>query len=176
MKKILLILFVVVFSFTVFGQQYLEGTSVNQGNIHTTDSEVIKAQYIVFLKDSIEFYLENSQTRYVLGLNQVNEVLEYDGNYSNTGSWIGGFAGLGIGTAIALGSEETETSGAITTTTIQIWPILVFTLVGTLAGYFIGQGIEDWKTVYSKSTAFLKNLNIKQNNHSGLDVSYRVYF
>ncbi len=176
MKKILLILFVVVFSFTVFGQQGFEGKSVNRGNIYTTDSDMIEGQYIVFSKDSIEFYLENSQTRYVLGLNQVTEVLEYDGNYGNTGIWVGSFVGAGIGLAVALASEETETSGFGTTTTIQIWPIFVFGAVGTLIGYFIGQGIEDWNTVYSKSTAFLKNFNIKQNKHSGLDLFYRVYF
>ncbi len=63
MKKLLLILFVVVFSFPVFGQQGFEGKSVNRGNIYTTDSDMIEGQYIVFSKDSMEFYLENSQTR-----------------------------------------------------------------------------------------------------------------
>jgi len=176
MKKLLLVLFVFVFSFPVLGQQGIAGTSVNQGNIYTTDSKVIEGQYIVFSKDSIEYYLENSQDRYVLPLDQVNEVLEYDGNYSNTGIWIGAFAGAAIGTAVALGTEETSTSGYVTTTTIQLWPILVFTAVGTLAGWLIGSQVDGWNTVYSKSTSFLKNFNIKQNNHSGLDVSYRVYF
>jgi hypothetical protein len=176
MKKMLLVLFVVTFIFPVFGQQYLEGTSVNRGNIFTTDSKVIEGQYIVFSKDSIEYYLENSQDRYVLPLDQVNEVLEYDGNYSNTGIWIGGIAGAAIGTAIAIGSEETTTTAFYTETTIQLWPILVFTAVGTLAGWLIGSQVDGWNTVYSKSAAFLKSFNIKQNNHSGLDVSYRVYF
>lgn len=172
MKKILLILFVVVFSFPVFSQQSFDGKSVNHGIIHTTDPDTIEAQYIVFSKDSMEFYLENSQTRYVLGLDQVNEVLEYDGNYGSTGTWIGGIAGTGIGLVIALGNVEEGTDQGFETT----WPIYVFGAVGALAGWFIGSEIEDWKTVYSKSTAFLKNFNIKQNNHSGLDVSYRVYF
>ena len=172
----LLSIIVVLFSFPVLSQQGIEGTSVNQGNIYTTDSEVIEGQYIVFSKDSVEYYLENSQTRYSLGLNQVTEVLEYDGNYANTGVWIGGLVGVGIGVAVALGTEEEETSGFITTTTIQTWPIYVFTAVGTLAGWLIGSQIEDWETVYSKSTALLNNFNLKQNKSGGLALSYKVYF
>jgi len=176
MKKLLLILFVVVFSFPVLGQQAFEGTSLNRGNIYTTDSEMIEGQYIVFLKDSIEFYLENSQTRYVLGLNQVTEVQKYDGDYGTTGLWIGGLGGAAIGVAVAMATEETTRSGNIQTTTIQLWPVYLIGAVGSLVGYFIGSGIEDWETVYSSSTAFLKNFNIKQNKYTGLAVSYKVYF
>jgi predicted outer membrane lipoprotein len=175
MKK-LLILFIVAFSLPVLGQQSFEGKSVNRGNIITTDSEIIEGQYIVFLKDSIEFYLENSQTRYVLGLNRVSEVLEYDGNYGTTGWILGGLGGCAIGVVVALGTEETENSGYIQTTTIQTWPIYLFALIGGVAGWLVGNGIEDWNTVYSKSTAFLKNINIRQNNSGGLTVSYLVYF
>lgn len=172
MKKMLLILFVVVFSFPVFSQQAFEGTSVNSGNIYTTDSEVIEAQYIVFLKDSIEFYLENSQTRYVLGLNQVTEVLEYHGNYATTGWIVGTLVGVGIGTAIAVGNYDSDKLFP----EYDYVPGLVGSVVGALAGWLIGSQIEDWETVYSKSAAFLKNFNIKQNNHSGLTVSYTMYF
>lgn len=176
MQKMLLILSVVIFSITIFAQQDHEGISVNSGNIYTTNSEIIKAQYIVFSKDSIEFYLENSQDRYVLPLEQVNEVQEYDGNYGSTGMWIGGFAGIAIGTVVALGTKETTTTGFIEETTIQTWPILVFTLAGTLIGYVIGAQAEDWNTVYSKNSGFLKNFNIKQNKQNEFALSYRVYF
>lgn len=171
MKKMLLIVLVVVFSLPVFGQ-YLEGTSVNQGNIHTTDSEVIEAQYIVFMKDSLEFYLKNSETRYSLGLNQVNEVLRYNGDYAMTGGWIG----FGVGAVIftVMIAESSSSSGLYESTDILV-PTLIWLGCSTV-GYLIGLAIEDWETVYSKSGAFLRNFNIKQNNHNGLAVSYRVYF
>lgn len=176
MKMMLLIIVVVVFSCAVFGQQYLEGTSVNQGNIYTTDSEVIEAQYIVFMKDSLEFYLKNSETRYSLGLNQVNEVLRYNGDYGMTGMWIGSAVGATIMFVMII--ESSSSSGLVTSDELVsdvLVPILIW-LGCSAVGYLIGNGIEDWETVYSKNNAFLRNFNIKQNNHNGLAVSYRVYF
>jgi hypothetical protein len=176
MNKLLLILLIGVFSYPVFSQQDFEGRSLDKGLIYTADSDTIEGQYIVFMKDSIEYYLEGYQTRHTIPLNDVNEVLEYNGNYGNTGIWLGAIGGAVIGVVAALGTKETETSGYIQTTTIQTWPIYLCTGLGTLLGYVIGMSIDDWNTVYSKSMSFLKNLNIKQNKLTGTSVSYRVYF
>ncbi len=177
MKKIYLFLLTVLFCFPVFGQQNLDGRSVNRGKIYTTDYETIDGQYIVFSKDSLEYYLEQSQNRKVLGLNQITEVTEYNGHYGNTGIWIGAIAGAGIGLAVALGTEETETTGFIQTTTIQTWPIYLFTALGSLVGYALGSTSEDWDTVYSNNNAaILKNIYVKQNKRRGMMVSYNVYF
>ena len=170
-NKLLLILLISVLSYPVFSQQDLEGRSIDKGFIYTADSDTIEGQYIVFMKDSIEYYLENYQTRYTIPLKDVNEVLEYDGNYGNTGIWLGAIGGAVVGVVAALGTKETETSGYIHT-----WPIYLCTGLGTLLGYVIGMSIDDWNTVYSKSMSFLKNLNIKQNKLTGTSVSYRVYF
>lgn len=181
MKKLLLVLFVVVYSLTVFGQQELEGRAINRALIYTADSDSIEGQYIVFLKDSVEFYLENSQTRYALGLNQVTEVLEYKGNYGLTGSLIGTLAGAGIAFAITSGSDESSSSnlpGLISDEELasDALTIGLSIAIGGALGYLIGQAIEDWETVYSRSTAFINNLNINLNNYRGLTVSYKVYF
>ncbi len=177
MNKMILFLFAVFICFPVFGQQNLDGRSVNRGKIFTTDSQIIEGEYIVFSKDSIEYYPEESQDRKVLGLNQVTEVSEYDGHYGNTGIWLGGLAGCGIGVAVALGTKETETTGFIQTTTIQTWPIYLFTALGTLVGYALGSASEDWDTVYSNNNAaILKNIYGKQNKRKGMMVSYNVYF
>jgi len=171
MKKMLVILFVVVFSFPVLGQQAIEGTSINLGNIYTTDSDIIEGHNIVFVNDSIEFYLENSQTRHILGLDQVTEVLKYDGNYSSTGGYVGAIVGGIVSAAIYIAGGTTKR-----TTSSQFYLSLLSAVGCVAAGALIGSLIEDWETVYSKSTAFLKNFNIKQNKLSGLAVSYKVYF
>ena len=176
MNKLLLILLITAFSYPVFCQQDLEGRSIDKGMIYTANSDTIEGQYIVFLKDSVEYYKEGYQTRYTLPLNDVNEVQEYNGNYGNTGIWLGAIGGAVIGVVAALGTKETETTGYIQTTTIQTWPIYLCTGLGTLLGYVIGINVEDWNTVYSKSTAFLKNLNIKQNKITGTTVSVKFYF
>ena len=180
MKKLLLLLLIVVFSLPVFSQQGFEGISVNKGKIYTTDSVTIKGQYVVFLKDSIEYYLENSQTRSTLGLDQVSEVLEYKGHYGSTGGLIGILAGAGIGLAITSGSESSNSKlpGIISDEemTSDILTLGLSIAIGGAVGYLIGQAIEDWETVYSKNTALIKNLKIKQNNFGGLTVTYRLYF
>ncbi|NTW88618.1 MAG: hypothetical protein HGB26_05745 [Desulfobulbaceae bacterium] len=181
MKKIFLILFVSVFCSPVFGQQEsTENKAISRGKIFTTDSQVIEGQYIVISKDSIEYYVKNSQVRNALNLNQATKVLEYRGNYGSTGGWIGFGVGLGVGIAVAVGSAETKTSAYVEETTIQTWPIYVFPLVGGLVGYLIGKGVDDWGTVYSSknksTTAFLKNIDIKQNSFRGVAVSYNVHF
>jgi len=180
MKKMFLILLVFVFNFSLFGQGSYDGKSVDRGKIYLTDSEVIEGQYLVFSKDSLEYYMKNSQARNVLGLNQVTKVQKFAGHYGNTGMWIGGIAGCGIGVAVALGSKETERtsfgSGYIEETKIQTWPIYVFTAAGTLIGYFIGKGSEDWETVYDNSTALLKNFDINPTGKNGWMLSYNLCF
>lgn len=177
MKKVFLILSVLLLSIPVFGQTNMDGTTVSRGKIYTTDADVIEGQYIVFSEDSVEYYLKGSKKRNILNLNQVTEVQQYDGHYGNTGIWIGGFAGAGIGVVVALGTKETKRTGFIEETTIQTWPIYVFTAAGTLAGYLIGSAVEDWDTVYSSEiSALLKNMYVKQNKFGGLSVSYSVNF
>ena len=176
MKYLISITMVLACSTIVFSQQNLEGRSVGRGMIYTTDQDTIEGQYIVFSKDSLEYYLRNSQTRYALGLNQVTEVQEYNGNYGNTGLWIGGIGGALIGVVVALGTKETKSNLFYKETTIQTWPIYVIGGLSTILGYVIGITIEDWNTIYSRSLALLKNVNIKQNKYNGLAVSYRLYF
>ena len=177
MKKLIVIILVIVFSIPILGQQNMEGETVSRGKIFTTDSQVIEGQYIVFSKDSVEYYLKNSKNRNVLNLNQVTEVQQYDGHYGNTGMWIGGIAGCGIGVVVALGTKETTRTGFIEETTIQTWPIYVFTAAGTLVGYLIGSASEDWDTVYSNEiSALLKNMYVKQNKFGGMSLSYTVHF
>ena len=173
MKKLFFILLFAAFSFPIFAQQNMEGTTLNRGKIFTADEKIIDGQYIVFTKDSVEYYLENSRDRNVIGLNQVTEVQKYDGHYGNTGLWIGGIAGIGIGVAVALGTKETKTTGFIEETTIQTWPIYVFAAVGSLAGYLIGSAVEDWDTVYEKEIyGQLKNIYLEQNQFGGISLSY----
>ncbi len=177
MKKIYLFLFILVFTFPMLGQQNINGKTINRGRIYTTDSLLIEGQYIVISSDSVEFYQKDSQERYIFGLAKVNKIEQYDGNWGNTGAWIGGIVGLGAGIGVALGTKETERTGYLEVTTIQTWPIYLFTLVGTLGGYLIGASSEDWKTVYSKTTAFLKDFKIENNrNYGGLCLSYNVHF
>ena len=176
MKIMLLILIVITFNFQIFAQKDLDGTTVRAGVIKTKDSDIINTRLIVFSKDSIEYYLTNSNELNVISLNKVSEVLVYDGNYSTTGIWIGGLVGLGAGVAAAFAMEETATSGYVVTTTVPLWPVSIFPLVGAAIGYAIGKNIEDWDVVYKDSAMLLKNLDIKQNNLTGLVVSYRVYF
>lgn len=177
MRKNILIFFVIAFIIPAFAQQNLDGTAVNRGKIFTNDNQIINGQYLVFSKDSLEYYKENSQVRYVLPLKQINKVDKYDGNYGTTGMWIGGIAGVGIGVAVALGTKETKTTGYIQETTIQTWPIYVFAVVGTLGGYFIGSSIDSWDTIYSKDTSYLlKHINIGTTIHGGFAVSYHLNF
>ena len=176
MKNLILILLVFVFCIPLFGQ-YMEGKTVNRGKIFTTDNNMIEAQYIVFSQDSLEYYMKNSKIRNVLNLNEVKEVQQYDGHYGNTGIWIGGLAGCGIGVVVALGTEETTRTGFIEETTIQTWPIYLFTGVGTLLGYLIGSASEDWDTVYSNEmSVLLKDFYVKNNKLGGMSVSYTVHF
>ena len=160
MRKGTIILLVIAFFAPLFAQQNMEGTALNRGKIFTTDNQVIDGQYLVFSKDSLEYYKENSQARNVLHLSQVNEVQQYNGNYGTAGMWVGGLVGVGVGVAVALGTKETKSSGFIEETTIQTWPIYVFTIVGTLAGYFIGS----------------KNINLGTTARGGVAVSYRLNF
>ena len=177
MQKLILSFLLIVFSIPLFAQQNMDGQTVSRGKIFTTDSEVIEGQYIVFSKDSIEYYLKDSKIRNVLNLNQVTEVQKYDGHYGNTGIWIGGIAGCGIGVVVALGTEETTRTGMFEETTIQTWPIYVFTAAGTLIGYVIGSASEDWDTVYSNEmSSLLKNMYVKQNKYGGMSLSYTVHF
>ncbi len=177
MRKGTIILLVIAFFAPVFAQQNMEGTAINQGKIFTTDNQVIDGQYLVFSKDSLEYYKENSEVRNVLHLRQVNEVQKYDGNYGTAGMWIGGIAGGAIGVAVALGTKETKRTGFFEETTIQTWPIYVFTIVGTLGGYLIGSSMESWDTVYSNDTSsLLKNINLGTTAKGGIAVSYRLNF
>ena len=76
-----------------------------------------------------------------------------------------------------LETKETKTTGFLEETTIQTWPIYVFTLVGTLGGYLIGASIESWDTIYSKDDAsILKNINIGTTARGGVAVSYHLNF
>lgn len=176
MKIMLLNLIIITFSFSVFAQQDLEGTTIRAGVIKTTESDTINTRLIVFSKDSIEYYLTNSNDLNVMPLNEVSEVLVYDGDYSTTGMWIGGVVGLGAGVITAIAMEETTTEGNVVTTTTPLWPGYLFTVLGAAIGYAIGKNIEDWDIVYKESTMLLKNFDINQNNLTGLVVSYRVYF
>lgn len=176
MKIMILIFIVITFNFSVFAQQGLEGTTVRAGFIKTIDTDTISTRLIVFSKDSIKYYLTNSKDPNVMALNDVSEVFVYDGNYSTTGIWIGGIVGLGIGVATSLALEETTISGFVETTTIPLWPVYLFPVVGAVIGYAIGQNIDDWDVVYKESATLLKNFDIKQNNLTGLVLSYRVYF
>ena len=175
-----MILFGFILSFPVFSQQNLEGRSINRGKIYTTSADTVEGQYMVFMKDSIEYYLENNQTRHTIGLNQVSKVEEYNGNYGTTGIWVGTLVGAGIGLAITLGNESSSSNlpGIISDEelTSNVLTILLSLGIGGGLGYLIGQAIEDWNTVYSSGSAFLKNFHIKLNNHNGLAVSYKVYF
>ncbi len=180
MRKMFMIFIAFALSFPLLGQQSYEGKSVGRGKIFLTDSDMIEGQYLVFSNDSLEYYVKGSQSRNVVGLNHVTKVLEYDGNYGNTGMWIGGIAGGGIGLAVALGTKETTTKNSgymvMEETKIQTWPIYVFTAAGTLVGYLIGSASEDWNTVYDNSTAFLKNFDVKPYNQDGWLLSYNVNF
>ena len=177
MRKVIVVIFVAICFVPTFAQQNMDGTAVNRGRIFTSDGQMFDGQYLVFSKDSLEYYKENSQTRNVLNLGNVDKVLKYDGNYGTTGMWIGGIAGVGIGVAVALGTKETKTTGYIQETTIQTWPIYVFAIVGTLGGYLIGSSIDSWDTIYSKDTSYLlKHINIGTTSHGGFAVSYHLNF
>ncbi len=177
MRIVTIILLVIAFFAPVFAQQNMEGTAVNQGKIFTTDNQILDGQYIVFSKDSLEYYKENSEVRNVLHLGQVNEVQQYNGNYGTAGMWLGGAVGITLGVVVALGTKETKSTGYIEETTIQTWPIYVFTILGTLGGYFIGASIDSWDTVYSKdSSSLLKHINLGTTARGGVAVSYHLNF
>jgi hypothetical protein len=177
MKKFFLFFLVLFFSFQVFAQQGTDGQTVERGKIFITDSQVIEGQYIVLSEDSVEYYMKNIKERKILNLNEVNEIQSYNGHYGNTGIWIGGIGGGAIGVVVALGTKETKRTGFIEETTIQTWPIYVFTAVGTLVGYVIGSSVEDWETVYSKDvSAILKNVYVNQNEFGGMSLTYTFHF
>jgi hypothetical protein len=168
---------VLIFFAPIFGQQNMEGTAVNRGKIFTADNQILEGQYIVFSKDSLEYYKENSQVRNVLHLGQINEVQQYNCNYGTTGMWLGGAVGITLGGVVALGTKETKRTDFLGETTIQTWPIYIFTLVGTLGGYLIGASIESWDTIYSKDDAsILRNINIGTTTRGGVTVSYHLNF
>lgn len=177
MKKFFLIIFVLFYGFQVFGQTGMDGQTVERGKIFTTDSLEIEGQYIVFSNDSVEYYIKNIKERKVFNLNEVTEIQSYNGHYGNTGIWIGGIGGGAIGVVVALGTKETTRTGFIEETTIQTWPIYVFTAAGTLLGYVIGSSVEDWETVYSMDmSVILKNIYVKNNGYGGMSLSYVFHF
>jgi len=178
MKSYIVMLLVVFIAIPVLGQsQVNEDKAVNVGRIITTDSKMINGQYLVIGKDSVEFYEKGNPNRFAIPLDQVDQIQEYKGNWANTGMWIGGLVGCGIGVAVALGTKETTTTGYIRETTIQTWPIYLIGLGGTLIGYLIGRSAEDYDTVYSKSNAFIKNFDIYMgNDFNTVYVAYKVKF
>lgn len=176
MKIVYLFLFAIIFSLTVFGQQSYEGRTFSRGRIVTADSKIIEGQAMAISADSVELYVNNFQERLVLGLNQVNKIQEYNGNWSTTGTIAGCIIGCGIGVVVALGTEQTTTDGYIQTTTIQTWPIYLFTFGCGLVGYLIGAANESWATIYSKSTAFFKSFEFYENTRTGgLCLSYNLH-
>jgi hypothetical protein len=174
MKIIFLSILTLLLSVASFGQHNYVGISVSRGIIYTTGSDQVECQGITILPDTVEYYEKNSLLRHVLALNRVNAIKKYNGNWSNTGSWIGGITGLGIGLAVAIGTVETHTDGYVQKTTMQVWPIYVIGLSGILIGHFIGEGTEDWKTVYNKNNAFRQSIVINKNYFAGVTVSCNV--
>ena len=176
MKKLLFTLLIIALTLPVYTQQTYRNLTLSRGIIVTTNSDTLNGQYIAISKDSVEYYPGNSRTRYTLGIDQVTEVQKYNGDYSTTGLWLGGIAGVAIGVAAALGTEETTTTGMFKETTIQIWPITVALALGLAAGYLIGSQIEDWDVVYRNNKTINNNLSINNCNLRGWVISYKVFF
>ena len=81
--------------------------------------------------------------------------LEYKtGSRAKAGSIWGGILGCAIGVGVALGTEKTEIEMVggyrVETTTIQTWPIYVFTLGGALLGRAIGASTHTYDTLYDE--------------------------
>lgn len=178
MKSIITVLLVCFIAIPVLSQEpAAENKAISNGRIITTDSKMINGQYLVIGKDSVEFYEKGNPARFAIPLSQVDQIQEFKGNWGNTGMWIGCLVGCGIGVAVALGTEETTTTGYFQETTIQTWPIYLIGLGGTLVGYLIGRSAEDYDTVYSRSTSFLKNLDIYMDKEfNSVHLAYKIKF
>ncbi|MBX2990100.1 MAG: hypothetical protein KF749_02920 [Bacteroidetes bacterium] len=181
MKEIAIFVLLVTMNQSSFGQgnERVEAKAINKGRIYTADNVLINGQHMVLTSDSVEYYVKDSPIRYAMSLSEVARMEEYSGDYGLTGGVVGALMGGGIGLAISLGSEPEKSNlpGLVTDeelTTALIIPLAV--LGGGLVGYLIGQAIEDWSTVYSKSSALLRGLNIKRHHNGGLAVSYNVFF
>lgn len=76
------------------------------------------------------------------------------GNHSTSGTVWGSIIGGGIGIAVAMGTKKTETKDngwfQEETTTIQTWPIYLFTLAGGLIGAAAGSSSHTYTTLYNE--------------------------
>lgn len=158
---------------------HVEGKAINKGRIYVADTAVILGQHMVLTEDSVEYYVKESSARNFMSLEKVTRIEEYDGDYGFTGGVVGVLVGGGIGLAVSLGSEPEKSNLPGIVTDEQLVSALVIPLAvlgGGLIGYLIGQAIEDWNTVYSKNTTFLRGFDIKGNNYGGLTLSYQMRF
>lgn len=177
MKNLILIAVIVISALPLRAQtrQWSESKAISKGRIVTTDQEVIEGQHMVVSSDSVQYYVKASTIRYAMGLNEVNSIEEYQGDYGTTGTVVGALVGGGIGLAVALGSKETKSTRFFEETTIQTWPIYAFTLVGGLLGYAIGSNAESWGIVYDSRRAFFDPFQVHANaNIGGVSITYRI--
>lgn len=90
-----------------------------------------------------------------VGFDAVSRLEYKTGTRAKAGSIWGGILGAGLGLAVSLGTKDTETESngmfQTETTTIQTWPIYVFTIGGALIGRAIGSGSHTYATLYDES-------------------------
>lgn len=119
-----------VFCSSIYGQNAMEGKTIVDGKIRTTDSQVVKCKDIVFKGDEVEFHSKNSRSPRVLRLDQIDEILEYRGRHERLGVWIGGILGFGAGAIVAWKKREIERTGFLEETKLQPLWLLPFTVGG----------------------------------------------
>lgn len=175
MKTVAIIILAFFGSLTVLAQSRgaVGNKSFDRGRMAMTDSTVLDVRQVVLLKDSVEYYARGSFNRHAMSLSEVTLIEEYKGDHGTAGMWIGSLLGGGIGVAVALGTKDTKTTGMFQETTIQTWPIYVFTLAGGLIGYAIGSSAESWETVYKPSKlALFRQIDLQfGGNKQGLGVT-----
>lgn len=183
MKTLVTFFMVVAFGGPVLSQVIhgSTGKAINLGRIQASDGRTIDGQHMVITGDSVEYYVKGSSSRFALNLTEVKAIQEYRGNRGQKGIVIGSIAGAAVGIAVSLATIETNQSrfagGYIEETRIQLWPILVFTSLGSVMGYLVGKSSESWETVYSKNASSSHKLGLLPDpNLKGIAITYRQSF
>jgi hypothetical protein len=155
MKKIFLFVFLISPFF--IAQTNPSSNYISVGRITLNDLRVIQAKSITILSDEVSYYL-NVDPLSQLQNEKLENILKIEKSNSGNGgigALIGGAVGGLVGLVITLTTIKTNTSTNSfveeQTTTVNTLPISIGAIVGTAIGFIIGDNINSWTTVYSRS-------------------------
>jgi hypothetical protein len=139
----------------VYGQEPVPTNLFEKGKV-TIGTKSFEVEKLSITNGNVNYVDKNTSTNISIELGRVKEIKVFRPKSSSAGVWIGTIAGVGLGAGIAMGTKKTESSsstqGGVTmtqeTTTISLWPVYVFGLVGSFVGLAIDSNAGDWETIY----------------------------